>query len=81
MHQARVDEVLTLGAAVVERWPDSAVRHGADAAATYAMGLLLAGQAEAARTVATGALPHSGASVLAAPNLRRVLALAARRGR
>ncbi len=79
VHQARVDEVLTLGAAVVERWPDSAVRHGADAAATYAMGLLLAGQAEAARTVATGALPHSGASVLAAPNLRRVLALAARR--
>jgi predicted ATPase len=78
VHQARVDEVLALGTAVIERWPDPAAAHGADAAATYAMGLLLGGRVEAARTVATGALPHTDASLLAAPNLRRVLALVAR---
>ena len=60
VHQARVDEVLALGPAVIERWPDPAAPHGADAAATYAMGLLLGGRVEAARTVAAGALPHTG---------------------
>ena len=78
VHQARVDEVLASGPAVLERWPDPAAPHGADAAATYAMGLLLDGRVDAARQVAAGALPHTDASVLAAPNLRRVLALAAR---
>jgi predicted ATPase len=78
VHQARVDDVAELGATVVARWPDPALRHGADAAATYAMSLLLDGQTNAATSVATAALPHTAESVMAAPNLRRVLALAAR---
>jgi len=78
VHQARVDDVLALGPRVRERWPDPAAPHGADAAATYAMALLLDGQVETAQEVAAGALAHTDASVLAAPNLRRVLALAAR---
>jgi predicted ATPase len=78
VHQARVDDVLELGAAVMARWPDPSGPHGADAAATYAMGLLLDGRTRAATAVATAALAHTASSVMAAPNLRRVLALAAR---
>lgn len=78
VHQTRVDEVIALGDAVLARWPDPSVRHGADAAATYAMGLLLSGRPDDARAIATRALPHTDLSLLAAPNLRRVLALVAR---
>jgi len=78
VHQARVDEILALGSAVIDRWPDPAAPHGADAAATYAMAMLLSGRTEPARHIATAALDHTDASVLAAPGLRRVLALADR---
>ena len=78
VHQARVDEVLALGEAVVDRWPDTSVAHGADAAATYAMSALLCGQTEEARRIAFAALPDTGASVLASSGLRRILGLAAR---
>jgi predicted ATPase len=78
VHQSRVDDVLALGPAVFERWPDPAARHGADAAATYALALLLGGRMNEARAIAAGALPHTDASVMAAPNLRRVLAFVAR---
>jgi predicted ATPase len=78
VHQARIDEVLALGALVIERWPDASVPYGADARATFAMGQLLCGHTEDAVAVATSALEDTEASVWAPAALRRVLGLAAR---
>ncbi|MFN0090403.1 MAG: ATP-binding protein [Acidimicrobiales bacterium] len=78
VHQGRVDDVLSLGEAVMGRWSGADGERTVDAVATYAMGKLLCGQSDEAEQLAAKALARCGPKDAGALWLRRVCAFAAR---
>ncbi len=78
IHQSHTEEVLTIGEAVLRRWPDPDLNGWSDAAATVATCRNLLGDPEGAIELANRALPNVGQSHFGSASLRRVLAQAHR---